>query len=280
MISDTTSAADSGIFEYFQKWHTQPEDETLGRVRAECLQGIQEVLARYFEEKTEGMGSARMKTFKSLPCKCILKQFGSSVFGGAGKDSDIDLLLSGFNELMSREEFTSELVDYLKRSGAQNVVAVPLAKVPIVKMEFQGVQLDLLYCAMLTPNPSWIEALMKSKVPLAQVQAYLADICNATYDKANNLSYLGLKTCTVMLEMIEDKRAFSCALRILKFWAKRRGIYGFNFGYLNGISLVIMLIKAQQHLQKTEPVKRSHDLEIGGSLNSTMHETPAASFID
>jgi poly(A) polymerase Pap1 len=47
-----------------------------------------------------------------------------------------------------------------------------------------------------------------------------------------------------MLDMIEDKKCFSMALRIVKLWAKSRGVYGFNFGYLNGISLVIMLIKA------------------------------------
>ena len=43
--------------------------------------------------------------------------------------------------------------------------------------------------------------------------------------------------------MIPNKSTFSMALKIIKTWAKRRGIYGFNFGYLNGISLVIMLLK-------------------------------------
>ena len=43
--------------------------------------------------------------------------------------------------------------------------------------------------------------------------------------------------------MIRDKEAFSWTLKIIKTWAKRRGIYGFNFGYLNGISIIIMLAK-------------------------------------
>ena len=57
------------------------------------------------------------------------------------------------------------------------------------------------------------------------------------------MSFRGWSNCQVMFDMIADKEAFSWALRILKTWAKRRGIYGFNFGYLNGISLIIMLVK-------------------------------------
>ncbi len=57
---------------------------------------------------------------------------------------------------------------------------------------------------------------------------------------------MGWKTCRVMLDMIEDNlQEFSLALRIIKKWAKKRGIYGFNLGYLNGISIVIMLIKVR-----------------------------------
>ena len=38
-------------------------------------------------------------------------------------------------------------------------------------------------------------------------------------------------------------RIFSEATKIVKQWAKRRAIYHFNFGYLNGISIMIMVAK-------------------------------------
>ncbi len=56
-----------------------------------------------------------------------------------------------------------------------------------------------------------------------------------------------------MLDLIDEKDGFSLALKIIKLWAKRRGIYGFNFGYLNGISLVIMLIKAMKYNEPSVP---------------------------
>ena len=59
--------------------------------------------------------------------------------------------------------------------------------------------------------------------------------------------------------MINDKEAFSWSLLIIKTWTKQRGIYGFNFGYLNGISLVIMLVKA--HTTLCKDVKRTPSVE-------------------
>jgi poly(A) polymerase Pap1 len=44
-------------------------------------------------------------------------------------------------------------------------------------------------------------------------------------------------------------RIFSEATKIVKFWAKRRAIYSFNFGYLNGISIMIMVAKTMQVMQ-------------------------------
>ena len=66
-------------------------------------------------------------------------------------------------------------------------------------------------------------------------------------------------------EHIEYKQAFGHSLKIIKLWAKRRGLYGFNFGYLNGISLTIMLIKALQYLARD-----SQKLGIKKSANQSL----------
>ena len=74
--------------------------------------------------------------------------------------------------------------------------------------------------------------------------SFLLDIKNSMPDKTNYMSFSGWRTCQCLLEMISDYEVFSSTLKIIKRWAKQRGLYGFNFGYLNGISIVIMLIKA------------------------------------
>ena len=47
-------------------------------------------------------------------------------------------------------------------------------------------------------------------------------------------------------------------MRILKLWVKRRGIYHYNFGYLNGITIAIMLTYIQRnHKQDLEEQERN-----------------------
>ena len=45
---------------------------------------------------------------------------------------------------------------------------------------------------------------------------------------------------------------FSQTTLLIKMWAKRRGIYNYNLGYLNGISIMILVAKAMQHFYQTQ----------------------------
>ena len=44
---------------------------------------------------------------------------------------------------------------------------------------------------------------------------------------------------------------FSQVTLVIKMWAKRRGIYNYNLGYLNGISIMILVVNAMQHFYHT-----------------------------
>ena len=79
------------------------------------------------------------------------------------------------------------------------------------------------------------------------------------------MSFRGRSNCLIIQKSIKDHEGFSWALKIIKSWAKKRGIYGYNFGYLNGISLIIMIAKIEKlmRLEKTEEV-----LNLEAALNS------------
>ena len=136
---------------------------------------------------------------------------------------------------MSRIDFITKLPLFLQKSGAENVAAIGQTRVPLVSFTYCGVQFDLVYTSMITS--------MKLGKVQNDVEQYLLDDINQMPDKANAVSINGWLISSAMLEMITDRQVFSLALRIIKLWAKRRGVYGFNYGYLNGISLTIMLIK-------------------------------------
>lgn len=77
-------------------------------------------------------------------------------------------------------------------------------------------------------------------------------------EKANIMSFRGWSNCKILHDLIREKETFSWALKIIKTWAKKRGIYGFNFGYLNGISIIIMLVKVNNLLFLEEASKSYH----------------------
>lgn len=76
------------------------------------------------------------------------------MFGGVDKDSDMDLLLTSYESLLSRTEFFTKFSEFLtsEEVGATNVQKVPQAKIPIIKFEYETVHFDMLYCAMRTPR--------------------------------------------------------------------------------------------------------------------------------
>ena len=65
-------------------------------------------------------------------------------------------------------------------------------------------------------------------------------------DDINLYSFRGITNTAYLKNEIQslDPVAFSWAIKLIKLWAKSRGIYGYNYGYLNGVSLIIMMIKA------------------------------------
>lgn len=84
---------------------------------------------------------------------------------------------------MSREVFLNDFVAFLK-TFCSNVQTISNAKVPIVKLEYLGTNIDILYCAMISPASG-----------LAPPLDYLLQLKNARYEKVNSLSYMGWKTC-------------------------------------------------------------------------------------
>ena len=63
------------------------------------------------------------------------------------------------------------------------------------------------------------------------------------------MSVIALKKCVENLMPQTEKLnmlIFSEVTLLVKMWAKRRGIYNYNLGYLNGISIMILVAKAMQ----------------------------------
>uniref|UniRef100_A0A183CC64 polynucleotide adenylyltransferase n=1 Tax=Globodera pallida TaxID=36090 RepID=A0A183CC64_GLOPA len=108
-------------------------------------------------------------------------------------------------------------------------------KVPLIRIEFGPVELDLL----LVPVP--IKYLTEKEAAAAKLESdqVIKDICNVK----GIYSLAGYRSGKFQLSLVNDKQLFANFLKSIKVWAKNRLIYSGIFGYFNGATLSVMATK-------------------------------------
>ena len=118
-------------------------------------------------------------------------------------------------------------------SRVSQLVCVESAYVPVIKMTFAGVEIDLL-CAPV--------AMMK----IPRDFRILDDSVLRNVDDATQRSLNGVRVTDSILELVPDVETFRTTLRCVKFWAKRRGIYSNVIGYLGGVAWAMLTARVCQ----------------------------------
>lgn len=116
----------------------------------------------------------------------------------------------------------------------EEFVPVEDAFVPIIKMEYRGVSIDLIFAS------------------LPKVSSIPADM--ATIEKKNleglaeqaMRSVNGTRVTKELLAAVPQPASFRHALRAIKLWSNERAIYGAVFGYPGGVAWAIMVARICQ----------------------------------
>lgn len=56
----------------------------------------------------------------------------------------------------------------------------------------------------------------------------------------------GIKNSALILSLVPDQAVFRKTLKMARFWAKQKGLYGGVLGYLGGVHYAIMVAKVCQ----------------------------------
>lgn len=206
----------------------ESEQETENRVKVlKTLQELtQEFVYRVSKKKNMSDGMARDAGGKVFP-------YGSYRLGVHGPGSDIDTLVV-VPKHVTREDFFTVFDELLRgRQELEEIAAVPDAFVPIIKMKFSGISIDLI-CAHLD----------LAQIPQSLTLADKNLLRNL--DEKDLRALNGTRVTDEILELVPKPIVFRIALRAIKLWAQRRAIYANVFGFPGGVAWAMLVARICQ----------------------------------
>ncbi|KAG5859514.1 poly(A) polymerase [Encephalitozoon hellem] len=201
------------------------EGQTRERVLGKLNFMVKEFVARMAKNKGNGDGE------KAYGGKIFT--FGSYRLGVHGKGTDIDALCI-VPRHVTRSDFFTYFYEELKEDpNIEGVTKIEDAFVPIIKFEFQGIPIDLVFARLNVP-------VVKDGINL------LNDTLLKSMDEKCILSLNGSRVTDEMLNLVPNVKAFHSALRCIKYWAKRRCVYGNPYGYFGGVAFSLCVARVCQ----------------------------------
>jgi poly(A) polymerase Pap1 len=213
----------------------QPQDECLQAIkdkRTEALHKLALVLKMW----------ARMVVYQSgQPDKVVsqkhlkLLPYGSFKYDDAFEDSDIDLLCIT-SRYVTRKNFFYDLRRLFEgMKGVEGFTVITAACVPLIKMRFHGVAMDMCFTQLDVPC-----------VPRLFNLEYIEHMNIFALDDKSMTSMNGFIMTSKIAQLVPDFKTFTTTLNTVKLWAKRRQVYSALLGFLSGSSLSVMVGKLCQ----------------------------------
>ncbi|KAG5899252.1 hypothetical protein JTB14_035430 [Gonioctena quinquepunctata] len=159
--------------------------------------------------------------------------FGSYRLGVHSKGADIDALCVAPRHI-DRTDFFSSFYELLKtQPEVTELRAVEEAYVPVIKMNFDGIEIDMLFARLaLKEIPDSMD--LRDDMLLKHLEQKCVRSLN------------GCRVTDEILRLVPDIENFRLALRTIKLWAKRHGIYSNVMGYLGGVSWAMLVARTCQ----------------------------------
>eukprot|EP00301_Raphidiophrys_heterophryoidea_P003698 c11658_g3_i2.p1 GENE.c11658_g3_i2~~c11658_g3_i2.p1 ORF type:complete len:429 (-),score=69.57 c11658_g3_i2:621-1868(-) len=167
--------------------------------------------------------------------------FGSYRLGVHGPGADIDTLCIAPRYVDREKDFFGGFFAMLREDPrVTELQAVPDAFVPLISMCFSGVPIDLVFARM-------------SDVCIPENFDILDNRHMRNLDDFSIRSLNGCRVTDRILRLVPNVPSFRIALRAVKLWAERRGIYSNKVGYLGGVSWAILVAFVSQLYPNASP---------------------------
>lgn len=166
--------------------------------------------------------------------------FGSYRLGVHSTGADLDTLCVAPSHVERSDFFGAFFERLRKQPEVTNLTQVPDAYVPVIKMCFDGIHIDLVFARLMLPVIS--EDLDLLDLSLLK-----------SLDEKCVLSLNGSRVTDEILKLVPNVASFHSALRCIKYWAKRRGLYSNSMGYLGGVAYALLVARVCQLYPNAAP---------------------------
>lgn len=159
--------------------------------------------------------------------------FGSYRLGVHHKGADIDALCVAPRNIERTDYFTSFFELLKKQPEVTECRAVEEAFVPVIKMNFDGIEIDLLFARL-------------SLKEIPDDFDLRDDNLLKNLDPRSVRSLNGCRVTDEILSLVPNIENFRLALRSIKLWAKKHGIYSNSLGYFGGVTWAMLVARTCQ----------------------------------
>ena len=238
-------------------------NEPTTREEEAFLAGFTEMIDKTVESRMESMERERVLLFldelvkrwvaqegvkqgyREVDAKTLggrIYSFGSFRLGVHGPGADIDTLVL-VPRHVTRELFFSTFYEMLKvLPQVSEIVPVPDAIVPVIKLIVSGIDVDLLFASLDLPSiPDNFEV--------------LEDGVLKGVDEKTQRALNGPRVATQMLGCVPNVHTFRYVLRAVKLWAKNRRVYGNIVGYPGGVAWAVLTARVCQLYPNLSPAE-------------------------
>jgi poly(A) polymerase len=165
--------------------------------------------------------------------------YGSFRLGVYGPGTDIDTLVVAPRYVTRThyfDHFPRLLVEMAPKGAITDLAVVTDAFVPIIKFEYSGVSIDLIFSriASMKQLPAGDDFSLKDNNLLRGL------------DDAELRSLNGTRVTDEILDLVPEQSTFRMALRAIKLWAQRRAIYANIMGFPGGVAWAMMVARVCQ----------------------------------
>lgn len=199
------------------------------------LQNIADAFVRKVAERTYKENQAIHKSARGR-----VFTYGSYRLGVFGPGSDIDTLVVG-PKYVTREHFFELFPGLLREmtppGAITDMTSVTDAFVPIIKFEYSGISIDLIFSRIVT---------LMEIPPQSSGWNLLDNNLLRGLDEAELRSLNGTRVTDDILKLVPEQTSFRLALRAIKLWAQKRAIYANIMGFPGGVAWAMLVARVCQ----------------------------------